>query len=222
MLELWIQSLTKVKLWDLEIQQDHGYTSRHPITVVFTYLIQIFPSPKRFVTNASRLPTNNSISPLENLQQSPPKEVVTEIWDSFDGKICLLFHEWWYSIYPTRKTKTNVIWIVDLQWIGRKAVNVSIVSIDNQRNRCLANLILNGQVQEKSPFLLHKSTLPFRVESMKGWKSWTSFRKSRGHGYQKTWRVDRVWLSSIFTAGFRVWFHHLWKYSSLIWIIYPG
>ena len=70
--------------------------------------------------------------------------------------------------------KKKAIWIVDFQWIGRKAVNVSIVSIDNQRNHCLANLILNGQVQrENCPFLLHKSTLPFRVEGMKGWKSWT-------------------------------------------------
>lgn len=57
------------------------------------------------------------------------------------------------TVYLTKKTKTNAIWIVDFQWIGRKKVNVSIVSIDNQRNRCLANLILNGQVQrENYPF----------------------------------------------------------------------
>ena len=139
-----------MKLWDLEIQQGHGYTSRHPITVVFTYLVQILPSPKRFMTNASRLPTNNSISPLENLQQSPPKEVVTEI--RLMGKYVCCFHEWWYSI-PDKKNKNQCYLNCRFPMNWKKKSQCFDCSIDNQRNRCLANLILNGQVQrENYPF----------------------------------------------------------------------
>ena len=170
MLELWIRSLRKVKLWDLEIQQDHGHTSRHPITLVFAYLIQILPPRKDSRrTQAGYPPTT----------PSPPWRTSSKVHQRRSSQrfeIRLMGNMFVVSTNDgTVKTpKKKAIWIVDFQWIGRKAVNVSIVSIDNQRNHCLANLILNGQVQrENCPFLLHKSTLPFRVEGMKGWKSWT-------------------------------------------------